>query len=541
MNFRRIISGLSAWLLVASSPVAWAAAPTPTHPGLARLHWLGLQHISADTNAAQFLKIWRLPETTALKQQTLDKLSRWLAGNAANTASAKLRPLLDDLVSSEFILQIEAPTSSSSQTPDAGTQLLLAVHLSTARAQLWQSNLAAALKDLTGQSPVSHKNGWTLTRSGLPPQIELSHQGKWTLIGVGPGIQAALTRFASRLATPATSSAGAWLTADFPPAQLGQMAASLDQWLGAKSRAHAHAPGPLTLLEPVTSALKQCHLTISGKAGNVYTHGTLDLVHPWDTALPAWQVPTNYIDATVNGFTAVRGLAPWLGKLPAWRESGFTPPDQMFFWGQSAIPFRAFVAFPLINATNQLSHLANRLESEANPWLKAHAQGIFQWHTNPPAFVWKGAMIISPWLKPIDVNHQNWLLGGLYSLSDSKSSGFPSVILHELNTTPGLIYYQVEDTGVRVDAGLFISQLFRVVFHKAQLPSGGYATQWIKKSERMLGSTTTEIRRSSSQQLDFVRKSSIGFSAAEIHLLADWLESPTFPFGLHTFTALTSH
>jgi len=37
--------------------------------------------------------------------------------------------------------------------------------------------------------------------------------------------------------------------------------------------------------------------------------------------------------------------------------------------------------------------------------------------------------------------------------------------------------------------------------------------------------------------LTFARKSTLGFTALELHLLADWLESPRFPHGLHTFPA----
>ena len=147
MIFRRAFFLFVAFLLVRTAVAAPAADNT--------LHWLGLKQISADTNAAPFLKVWRLPQTTALVSQTLDKLSRWPGHGATNAASAALRPLLDDLVNSEFYLEIDTPTNSQSalrnpqlninsafRTPNSA--LLLAVHLPADRAKLWQANLAAA-------------------------------------------------------------------------------------------------------------------------------------------------------------------------------------------------------------------------------------------------------------------------------------------------------------------------------------------------------------------------------------------------------------
>ncbi|MCX6917206.1 MAG: hypothetical protein NT167_29910, partial [Verrucomicrobia bacterium] len=49
-------------------------------PTLARVHWLGKDRIAAETNAARFLSLWNLPESTRLEMQTLDKVAVLLAG-----------------------------------------------------------------------------------------------------------------------------------------------------------------------------------------------------------------------------------------------------------------------------------------------------------------------------------------------------------------------------------------------------------------------------------------------------------------------------
>ena len=176
MIFRRAFFLFVAFLLVRTAVAAPAADNT--------LHWLGLKQISADTNAAPFLKVWRLPQTTALVAQTLDKLSRWPGHGATNTASAAFRPLLDDLVNSEFYLEISTPTNSQSalrnpqlninsalRTPNSA--LLLAVHLPADRANFWQTNLAAA------------SAAWAA--AGTPHRIECFARRRLDTGGRGPG------------------------------------------------------------------------------------------------------------------------------------------------------------------------------------------------------------------------------------------------------------------------------------------------------------------------------------------------------------------
>src|SRR6516165_9585401 len=42
---------------------------------VARVHWLGKKQLEGETNAAFFMSIWDLPESTKLEAQTLDKLA----------------------------------------------------------------------------------------------------------------------------------------------------------------------------------------------------------------------------------------------------------------------------------------------------------------------------------------------------------------------------------------------------------------------------------------------------------------------------------
>ena len=115
MNFRNSFAWLVAFVLWSGSAVRPATA-APAAADFMRLHWLGLKQVTTDTNAAPFMKVWQLPQTATLVAQTLGKLSRCPGHGATNAASAAFRPLLDDLITSEFYLELSASTNHQPST-----------------------------------------------------------------------------------------------------------------------------------------------------------------------------------------------------------------------------------------------------------------------------------------------------------------------------------------------------------------------------------------------------------------------------------------
>jgi hypothetical protein len=109
------------------------------------------------------------------------------------------------------------------------------------------------------------------------------------------------------------------------------------------------------------------------------------------------------------------------------------------------------------------------------------------------------------------------------------------VILNAVLGTTNLVFYHAEQTGERIEGLLFIGQLFRMTFDKSQLPAAAAGTVWLKNLEPLMNGSTTVFTAAGDSRLAFSRVSTIGFDAFELHFLADWLESPQFPYGLHTF------
>jgi hypothetical protein len=284
------------------------------------------------------------------------------------------------------------------------------------------------------------------------------------------------------------------------------------------------------------SSLSRLHLTVTGEAGNVVTHGTIDFSRPLDLPLSPWEIPTNLIHEPLANFTAVRGLASWLAALPARQKLGLNPPpDQVYLWAPLGGLFQTDFAAPLPAASNQLRQLAGRLVQQVNPWLATNGTGHFQWQTNLPGIVWNEVLILAPQIKSIVVNQQNYVLGSLVPFTEPNTNPPPAEVLHAILDTTNLVYCQFEQTGYRIEDDLFITQLFRVIFHKPELTPA--AALWLKHLEPLMGDSTTLVTRTGQEQLSLTRNSTIGLTALELHLLADWLGSPKFPHGLHTFSA----
>lgn len=529
MFFRCINSALVAALVVAAgagcgkSQPGPGAPPASTPPGetVARVHWLGKKRLAADTNAAAFMDIWKLPESAKLETQTLDKLSLvpWRLLKGATTTNgatvARLRPLLDDLVQAESYLEIRGATNQPGE-------LVLAIRLGEARAQLWETNLAAVLESLTGVRPVAPaagRRGWSLKKPDAPRLIELARAGEWTVIGLGPEQNTLLAAVRARLERDhvpfAARTTDFWLEADF---DLRRVAGAL-------------APG-----WNLPEGLPRTSLTVIGTGRDVVTRGQFNFAGLRPFELEAWNVPTNLIHDPLISFTAIRGVGPLLASLKMWHDLQLgPPPNQLFFWALEGIPVQTYFAAPLPDASNQVHAAAELLVRQTGRWPDTNTMLNFVRATDYNGAVWAGVPFMSPFLRSVDAAGGRFAFGGLFP--DALTNRPPPELLPQILGRTNLVAYDWELTGPRIESWIFTGQLFRLVVDRAQLPPESAGMAWLKAIAPRLGNCATAVTRTGAEQLSLVRNSSVGFTAVELHALADWLESPQFPRGTHTALA----
>ena len=535
MHMKRTCVGLLAAFLIAAvagckksepgqsvPPAPPTRAPSaPVMETVARIHWLGKKRLAAETNAESFMGIWNLPASKKLGTQTLDKLAlapwRLLKGDAATNGApnALLRPLLDDLVQEESYLEIRGATNQPGE-------LVLAIRLGKGRAGLWETNLNAVLESLTGvriAAAQGGRRGWSLKKHDAPNLIELSRVGDWTVVGLAQGRNGLLDEMLARIqrdhAPVAASTSNSWVEADF---DLRRVATALSLgW-----NLPADWPG--------------ISLTVSSDGQNVLTRGILNFARPLPFELEAWNIPTNLIHDPLVGFTAVRGVSSWLSSLKIWNDLQLgVPPKQAYLWALSGTPLQTYFAAAMSDAAKPFNQITSRLTNEGNAWLAKNGMGTFHQSSNGVTG-WIGAPFASPHLETLTAGGVEYLHGGFIPLGTS-TNPLPGELIQAVQNSTNLVVYDWEITASRMNGLIYVGQTMRLMLGRPQLPLGSVSLAWLQAAGPKLGNCVTAFSRTRTNQLALVRRSSIGFAAFELHLLADWLESPQFPRGLHTLDA----
>jgi hypothetical protein len=253
--------------------------------------------------------------------------------------------------------------------------------------------------------------------------------------------------------------------------------------------------------------------------------------------LRPWNLPTNLVHDPLVSFTAVRGVGPWLSTYKLFKDlQPAAPPDQVFIWAQDGLPFMTYCAGLMSNPNDFVHRATDRLVQGGNDWLIEHSIGRFQRSTNYEGVDWRELAIIAPFLKVADPGEGSFAFSGLIPNIQTNRPA-PPELLSEILNHKDLVYYDWELTQLREDQWLHVSQLMRVILQKAQFPSESAGMAWLGALGPKLGNCATVVTRTGPQELTFIRKSGLGLSGVEMHLFADWLESPEFPVGLHTLNA----
>ncbi len=539
----------------------------PSTTTLARLHWLGTQRLARETNAAYFMSVWNLPESEQLVAQTLDKLALALAGErpavvvsnqalvTSNRVSAsgspsritnklstinyhlspanqplasKLRPLLEDLVQAESCFELRQATKQP-------RELALAIRLDDQRAELWTSNLTAVLGSMTNVQSLPAPAGryaWRLplaprsssllpSTPSVPPQpsrFDLARASDWILLGVAAETNGLLAEWSQRIRAEHA-----------PVSGIGSRAAT-NYWLDA-----AVDLGRLAgALKPGQAGLPKLAATVIGVGGEVRMAGELKFPKPLPFEETAWTIPTNLVYQRLISFTAIRGFQPWLASQKLWKDLGLgAAPNQVFFWAREGLPFLSYCAVPFPGASDCVARLTERLLTEGNAWMTTNGMGRFLRSEQTNGVV-LSMPFMEPYLEPVTVGGGDFVLGGLLHQGPGTNSLAPLMLFQEITRRTNLVAYDWELTGPRLDTWLHIGQLIRLISFRDRLRPESASAKWFKEAAPRLGNCATAVTRTAPDELSFVRRSAIGFTSIELHLLADWLESPNFPHGFYS-------
>jgi hypothetical protein len=503
-----------------SSSAAESTGPSSSSaPTIARIHWLGKKQIAAETNSAGLMRIWNEPESARLEAQTLDKLSTapWrLFKHVAttNTASAKLlRPLLDDCVLHESYLEIRCATNQPGE-------LAFAIRVNAGRAALWKTNLAAVLESLTGISTTPVRDGWQLKKHEVPNLIELDEAGDWVLVGIGQEKNALLADFRARIRRG---------HAPF-------VAAATNFWVDVSLDLRRIA-GSFALNWSLPADFPSISMASVGDGEKIHTSGQLIFPAPLPISLPAWAFPTNLIQWPLVGLTAVRGINPLLSRLkPFSLLPSNAVPNQLFEWELLGTPPPLYIAMPVSDPTNTFNVVAGSTVQ----WLNLALPHVFGSVTNDPnacTLAWNGMPFGSPSLQTITNGDRDYFLGGFIPYFQMKES-MPGESLARILGGTNLVFFDLETTGTRLNHWMYLDSIFRTIFDQRGplFQQDSVAVQWFTHNlGTNLSECVTEARLAAPNRLTFIRDSTVGLTALELHFLVNWVETPEFPYGFQTF------
>lgn len=472
------MKNLSAVFLILLALTAQAALPQPDL--LVQVHFAGAQRISADPHSTAFANEFCSTEALALRAQTATKLSAWLAGwlqtNLHATVpggAAKLRPLLDDLQTSEWFL--EARTAS-----DGKPEVALAIKLDPSRAQLWQANLKPFFAAASFKSAV----------------------GNWLVFDSNP----ALLRLGDRLAQKISVPPASWFDLDINWPRLAQWYPTLKEL-----------------------ALPETQFVVTAPDENFRINGKFYFPENLTLNLEPWRVPTNTVHMPFNSFTAMRGFSSWWQSQPWAQPYQIAPaPNQLFVWSLPSYAFQTFAAVPVPSAMGALSQAYERLVSVFN---SANADGNLMVPVTPAmtnkAVIFNGLPFAALQLQALTEPSGQFFFEELFPNPPPKEP-LPPQLFHRL-ATKNLVYYHWEITSSRIPQLHYVTQLGLMMTMHKQLEASSAASRWLKRIGAALGPTDTEITQSGPAEFTFVRKTPGIFTALELYMLANWLEAQDFP------------
>jgi hypothetical protein len=262
----------------------------------------------------------------------------------------------------------------------------------------------------------------------------------------------------------------------------------------------------------------------------------LDFARALDLQMEPWHLPTNLVCQPVQGFTAIRGVAPWLASQKAWNDLQIgPPPNEWFSESLSGFWSPTFVAAWMPDASNRVSQIASQLVDRGTPWLATNGMGRFHRATQFNGVIWGNVPFVAPDLRVASGTDDDFIVGEMFPTG--MSTNHPQAMFKAILGQPNLVYYDWELTGPCLQAQLRTTQLFRMFFHKPQLSGSSPGLKWFAAAAAKLFETVTTVEEISPTRFSLNRRSDIGLTAFELHVLADWIESPAFPAGLYTFTS----
>lgn len=508
--------GCVVWPLNADlAPTAFAEgsaqveAGSKSPDGALAWRWVGTANLAGNTNGAEARVILAQPASQRMLHATLEKLARspgaWLAPGAATNplAASLLIPWIEELVASQSCGEIAFGAQGS-------VAMAAAVRVSDEKRNTLESKWLAWAEAAGGTTPAEVQTENAQVRETRFAQTQgwsrIGRAEGWALIGMGTGSSAPFVDLGKRVA--ALGAPRGWLEIEAD----GPKVAEVLGW-------------------PESASWPAVKMQTEGRGPILRTTASLIYSEPLDLKIEPWRIPTHTLGDPVVGFTALRGVRPWLSRQAWWKQLELpATPNQVVGWTIAEIPFASYVAWETPDLTNALTRLGPKVSGVLERCIPKIRFGDALFQTNTTRLVWTGLPIAEPFVSPAAAQDSGFAVAGLFPLIKTKRP-LPPELLSQIMDRTDLIYYNWELTAQRVNGWRQVKNLYWMLAGYAPLPTNYTGEAWLFDTNvvNRLGNTGTELRIESPRQLAGVRNSALGLSGLELVALMRWLDDPAFP------------
>ena len=466
----------------------------------ARYHYAGIEALSGNADLVTLHKVFKLTNSPKFRSTVITSLSDLLPKALdldAKTDATLLNPLLDDLG------RVES-AGGFGGVAKGPLEFVLAVHLESARAELWKKNLGLML---------AGKSEWRVTPAG-----------DWLVVSRGTNLAAVETTYLQAVQKNHRAVAVLktnWFEADVDWVGMGP-------WLGLTN-------GPLKLPRTVVS--------IATMGDNFRTTARVIYPESIETPLEPWNFPKMSVKDPLISFTAARNVLPLVNigaSLAPFIQGPLS--HQVAVWALGDMAMQTYATTPMVEPTNVVRTIYSNMPAAFNEALAAKREGAMRWETNGPTVVWTGLGMFAPYVRPLhEKGGGDFVLLGLFPLPP-RGKPAPQGLWDEITKQDKLVYYDWETTALRLQHWRLLSQMLPILPHTYRAPIGTTPTtnsvalarsreraavaareNWLEELGTLLGESVTQVTRTGPNELSFLRKSQAGFTSFELVLISHWL------------------
>ncbi len=462
-------------------------------------HFVGSSQLMGQTPPTAVQKVLALRTTTNIQNLALAKFACVITNDfrlAKNPASATLiAPLLSDLLEKESL-------GSFGGASVGGPSFILAIHLDARRMQLWRENAGKIFGSNGEEFKCQEFSGRRWHASG-PDSFWILPVRDWFLIGHGNDFLPMQGEYLKQIKAegrPAPPLEENWLEADLVSADLG---------------------GWFRYLKPAN-----IRITIKPNGENLQWKLQVSEAEavPWQPE--PWQIPKDLIHGQIISYTAGQDVAALLNLNPTLsRLPGNPLTNQFYFWALDQMPMLNYMAWPQVDASNTLERLATEAPRALNPLLNRFNGTELFWRPQAHNLSCLNMRLFVPTLEALQCSDGQFLFLSTFPKSPGGRPP-PDALTAQVQGRTNLVYYDWESTGRR----LMEWQILRGMIANRALPPGDEAvdkstieSEWLSALAALGGNTVTEITRVKAKEFSAIRTAPLGFTAAELALLADWI------------------